>query len=93
MTFGFDIGNDSSMNEESGYGYRSGNSRGVLEGVVKWFSDQRGYGFVLSAGKEYFIHFKEIQCQGYKSVKEGDRVRFEPVRSPRGWSAKSIVKI
>lgn len=56
----------------------------MQNGVVKWFSDQKGFGFVASQGKDYFIHFKEIQSDGFKSLKEGDKVRFTPSQSPKG---------
>jgi cold shock protein len=56
----------------------------MLNGVVKWFSDGKGFGFVSANGKDYFIHFKEIQTDGFKSLKEGDKVRFEPSVSPKG---------
>ena len=41
-----------------------------MNGVVRWFSDGKGYGFVESGGKDYFIHFKEIKMDAYKSLKE-----------------------
>ena len=56
----------------------------MQNGVVKWFSDQKGFGFVASQGKDYFIHFKEILSEGFKSLKEGDKVSFEPSTSPKG---------
>lgn len=56
----------------------------MQNGVVKWFSDQKGFGFVASQGKDYFIHFKEIQSEGFKSLKEGDKVSFTPSQSPKG---------
>ena len=56
----------------------------MQNGVVKWFSDQKGFGFVESQGKDYFIHFKEIQGEGFKSLKQGEKVNFMPSSSPRG---------
>lgn len=53
-------------------------------GEVKWFSDQKGFGFVTSEKKDYFIHFKEIQKEGFKSLKAGDKVRFVAFQSPKG---------
>lgn len=60
-------------------------------GIVKWFNDQKGFGFVTSADKDYFIHFKEIQSEGYKSLKEGDKVSFVPSTSPKGPLATQVV--
>lgn len=56
----------------------------MQSGIVKWFNDQKGFGFVASQGKDYFIHFKEIQSEGFKSLKEGDKVSFEPSQSAKG---------
>jgi len=64
----------------------------MINGVVKWFNDQKGFGFVQSGGKDYFIHFKEIQSEGFKSLKEGDKVSFEAAQSPKGPIAKSLMK-
>jgi cold shock protein len=62
----------------------------MQNGIVKWFSDQKGFGFVQSQGKDYFIHFKEIQSEGFKSLKEGDKVRFTADSSPKGPVAKNV---
>lgn len=62
----------------------------MINGTVKWFNDQKGFGFVAANGTDYFVHFKEIQRDGYKSLKEGDRVSFEPSTSPKGPIAKSV---
>ncbi len=64
----------------------------MIQGVVKWFSDEKGFGFVAAEGKEYFIHFKEIKGEGFKSLKAGDKVCFEPSSSPRGFVATSLMK-
>ncbi len=56
----------------------------MLNGIVRWFSDAKGFGFVQSGDKDYFIHYKEIQGDGFKSLKTGDKVRFTPVESPKG---------
>lgn len=63
----------------------------MINGVVKWFNDKKGFGFVQSGDKDYFIHFREIQSEGFKSLKEGDKVVFEPAISPRGPFAKSLM--
>ena len=63
----------------------------MINGIVKWFNDQKGFGFVEAGGKDYFLHFKEIQADGFKSVKQGDKVAFEPSTSPKGPVAKSVM--
>lgn len=62
----------------------------MQNGIVKWFNDGKGFGFIASEGKDYFVHFKEIQSNGFKSLKEGDRVAFEPSDSPKGPVAKMV---
>lgn len=64
----------------------------MINGTVKWFSEPKGYGFVESQGTEYFIHFKEIKMDGYKTLKEGEAVSFEPSRSPKGLVATNLVR-
>lgn len=63
----------------------------MQNGKVKWFSNEKGFGFIESQGKDYFIHFKEIISDGFKSLKEGDNVSFETSSSPKGLTAKSVV--
>lgn len=58
--------------------------------MVKWFNDGKGFGFIASEGSDYFVHFKEIQGQGFKSLKEGDKVTFESEHSPKGPVAKNV---
>lgn len=62
----------------------------MQNGIVKWFNDGKGFGFISSNGNDFFVHFKEIQGQGFKSLKEGDRVSFEPGQSPKGPVAKNV---
>lgn len=62
----------------------------MKNGIVKWFNDGKGFGFIASEGSDYFVHFKEIQGHGFKSLKEGDKVSFEPAQSPKGPIAKNI---
>jgi CspA family cold shock protein len=62
-------------------------------GVVKWFDVKKGFGFVRAEGKDYFIHFKEIKGEGFKSLTEGNKVIFDPSQSAKGAVAKSLVII
>ena len=62
----------------------------MQRGTVKWFSDGKGFGFIESQGKDFFVHFKEIQGEGFKTLKEGDKVSFEPSSSPKGAVAKNV---
>lgn len=65
------------------------------QGTVKWFSDQKGYGFITpKAGKkDVFVHFSALQGEGFKSLAEGDEVEFEITQGPKGEQASNVVKI
>ncbi|MCK4950278.1 MAG: cold-shock protein [Gammaproteobacteria bacterium] len=61
-------------------------------GTVKWFSNAKGYGFILSddGGDDIFAHFSAIEMEGYKSLKEGQKVEFDITNGPKGLQAASI---
>ena len=62
--------------------------------TVKWFNEKKGFGFILGEdGKDYFLHFSNIEKQGFKTVLEGERVSFEVENSDRGPQATKIVSI
>jgi len=66
----------------------------MSKGKVKWFSEQKGFGFILEeTGKEVFVHFSEIQGDGFKTLVTEDEVEFEVVNSTKGLQAKSVKKI
>jgi cold shock protein len=62
------------------------------EGVVKWFSAEKGFGFITpdGGGKDLFVHFSEIQTNGYRSLDEGQRVTYEAGESPKGPQATNV---
>ena len=64
-------------------------------GTVKWFSDQKGYGFIaLDDGQtEVFVHFSAIQGDGYKTLAEGERVELEVVQGQKGPAAENVVRL
>jgi len=62
----------------------------MQHGTVKWFNDQKGYGFIESGNKDYFVHFKEIKKDGFKSLAQGEQVRFTASNSPKGLTAKDV---
>jgi len=66
----------------------------MARGTVKWFSDQKGYGFVTpdDGSKDVFIHYSAIQGDGFKSLKEGDKVEFEVTQGPKGPQASNVNK-
>ena len=65
----------------------------MAKGTVKWFSDQKGYGFITPEnGKDVFVHHSSIQGEGYKSLAEGAQVEFEIEQGPKGEQATNVVK-
>ncbi|MCK4647976.1 cold shock domain-containing protein [bacterium] len=66
----------------------------MSNGTVKWFSSQKGYGFItLESGDDVFVHHSDIQGDGYKSLDEGQRVELETQQSPKGERATKVVKL
>jgi CspA family cold shock protein len=63
-------------------------------GVVKWFSDKKGYGFIeKEEGGNVFVHHTAINMEGFRTLSEGDRVSFEVEEGNRGPAAKNVSKI
>lgn len=65
------------------------------QGVVKWFNDSKGFGFITPDGgnADCFVHYSSIQGNGYKSLEQGDRVEFETTQGEKGPAAKNVVKV
>ena len=61
-------------------------------GTVKWFNNAKGYGFVTpdDGEQDVFVHFSAIEMDGYKTLKEGQKVQFEVSEGPKGLHAKSV---
>ena len=63
------------------------------QGTVKWFNNAKGYGFIKrSAGEDVFVHYKSINGEGYKTLKEGDTVEFEVEQGAKGLQAVNVKK-
>jgi CspA family cold shock protein len=63
----------------------------VPEGTVKWFSNEKGFGFIeRDDGDDVFVHFSQIEVDGYKSLEQGQRVTFEITEGPKGLQASGV---
>ena len=67
----------------------------MATGTVKWFSSEKGYGFITPAdgSKDLFVHFSAIQGDGYKSLPEGARVEYEPQEGAKGPQAANVTLV
>lgn len=67
----------------------------MQQGVVKWFNDQKGYGFISpdDGGKDLFVHHTSIQMDGFKTLAEGEKVEYEVQQGQRGPSAANVRKV
>lgn len=66
----------------------------MVKGKVKWFNNQKGYGFITPEnGPDVFVHYSALQGEGYKTLDEGQAVGFEIVKGDKGEQATNVVKI
>ena len=64
------------------------------QGTVKWFNGEKGFGFISrSNGEDVFVHYKAIVGEGFRELKEGDRVQFSVERGPTGLRAESVSRV
>ena len=65
----------------------------MATGKVKWFNAEKGYGFITTEdGNDVFVHYSAIQCDGFRTLEEGDSVTFEVKESNRGPQASNVLK-
>jgi len=63
----------------------------MAKGKVKWFSNQKGYGFITAeGGKDVFVHYSAVKGDGYKTLQEGQDVEFEITQGPKGEQATNV---
>ena len=64
----------------------------MATGTVKWFNDAKGFGFIEGDGYgDVFVHYSAIEMDGFKTLREGQKVDYEPVEGPKGYSARKVV--
>jgi CspA family cold shock protein len=66
----------------------------MLLGLVKWFNDSKGFGFIQADGmdQDIFVHYSAIQGEGFKTLDEGEKVQFELVQGPKGPLASNVTR-
>ncbi|MCQ6257536.1 cold-shock protein [Pseudomonas sp. Q11] len=64
----------------------------MSSGTVKWFNDDKGYGFITpdDGGDDLFVHFNAIKTEGFKSLKEGQKVTYEAAKGQKGMQAENV---
>ena len=73
---------------------REKRSSSVAQGKVKWFNDQKGFGFIeQEGGTDCFVHHSSIQGEGFKTLAEGEAVEFEVTQGPKGPKAENVRRI
>ena len=66
----------------------------MANGVVKWFNDKKGFGFIArEGGDDVFVHYSAIDGQGFRSLAEGDRVEFTVKQESKGSAAANVTKV
>ena len=67
----------------------------MAQGVVKWFSDEKGFGFITpdESGKDLFVHHSDIVADGFRTLAEGARVEYEAEQGPKGPAAVNVTTI
>jgi cold shock protein len=72
-------------------GNGNGNGSACLEGKVKWFSDQKGYGFITrDDSADIFVHHSAIQMEGFRTLRQGEDVVYELLEGPKGLQARNV---
>jgi CspA family cold shock protein len=80
-----------SLGPRAGTGTCEEEARALAQGTVKWFSNEKGYGFIeREDGDDLFVHYSEITMDGYKTLVQGQRVEFEVTQGDKGLQASTV---
>ena len=65
----------------------------TIQGQVKWFDPKKGYGFILGPqGQDVFVHYSQIQGDGFRSLRDGEAVEYELVEGDKGFQARGVIR-
>jgi CspA family cold shock protein len=65
-----------------------------VEGIVKWFDAKKGFGFIVGPeGQDIFVHYTQIEGEGFRVLKDGSRVRYDAERGDKGWHATKVSRL
>lgn len=92
-TFDVGVGHDSSLVIVHLPNFFDKKENKMATGIVKWFNDAKGFGFISQdgGGDDLFVHFSAIKSDGFKSLRENQRVTFDVVTGPKGKQAANII--
>lgn len=63
----------------------------IVQGQVKWFDPKKGYGFITGPqGQDVFVHYSQIQGDGFRSLKDGEDVNYDLIEGDKGWQARTV---
>lgn len=65
-----------------------------VQGTVKWFDHKKGYGFIVGPdGQDVFVHYSQIDGEGFRALRDGAAVKYDAMQGPRGWHATRVVRV
>lgn len=65
-----------------------------VEGIVKWFDPKKGFGFIIGPeGQDIFVHFTQIDGEGFRVLRDGSKVQYSAERGDKGWHATRVVRL